>query len=76
MPVEKRRVFSIGAWSPALRTMLTSGTGACGCLVGVYQVWAGAPLTVVDHAHTQCPHHHRQGDVVENESATTTAEHA
>jgi len=56
--------------------MLASGTSACGCLVGVYQVWAGAPLAVVDHAHTQCPHRHRQGDVVDNESATPTAEHA
>lgn len=76
MAVEKRRVFSIGSWSPALRTMLASETGACGCLVGVYQVWAGAPLAVVDLAHAQCPHRHRQGDIVEHVSATTPAEHA
>lgn len=56
--------------------MLASGTGACGCLVGVYQVWAGAPLAVVDLAHAQCPHRHRQGDVVEDLSAAAPAEHA
>lgn len=74
MPFEKRRVFSIGSWSPALRMLLTSGTSTCGCVVGVYQVWAGTPVSVVDFADAHCPHRHRQGDVIDDPSAAA-AEH-
>lgn len=64
MTQKKRRVFSIGRWSPALRTMVTSATAHCGCGVGVYQAWDGGTLSVVDMAYAGCPSRHRQGDVL------------
>ncbi len=63
MGSRERRVFSLGSWSPALRSLLNSTIEDCGCVVGVYQAWNGEPLAVVDVPNPQCPDGHR-GDTV------------
>ncbi len=63
MQSEKRRVFSIGAWSPALRSLLNSRIEPCGCVIGVYEVWSGDTVAVVDVPHPECARGHRVGDV-------------
>jgi len=72
MVTDKRRVFSIGTWSPALRTMLNSRIEPCGCVVGVYLSWRGKPVDVIDVANPRCANHHRFGEIGEVPSAATT----
>lgn len=69
MQTEKRRVFSIGAWSPALRSQLGSTIEPCGCVVGVYQAWSGEPLRVVDVPNPRCADLHRAGDEIPRSAA-------
>lgn len=75
--MDKRRVFSVGAWSPSLRTMLNSTIEPCGCMVGVYLSWRGQTVAVIDLPNPRCVHQHRLGDVDERQSdAATPAERA
>lgn len=69
----KQRVFSIGPWSPALRTMVASSTGVCGCGLGIYEAWDGAVVTVIDTAALDCVAQHRRGDVLPGSSAAPAA---
>ena len=70
----RKRVFTIGQWAPALRTMVSSSVAPCGCLVGVYQVWRGETMAVVDQPNPRCAARHRVGDVTGDGSATAPAE--
>ncbi len=72
--VSRKRVFTIGQWAPALRTMVSSAVAPCGCLVGVYQAWRGDTIAVVDQPHPRCAVRHRAGDVTDDGSAAATTE--
>lgn len=74
MPTGRTRVFTLGSWTPSLRTMLNSTTAECGCLFGVYLDWRGDAVTVVDAPHARCARRHRKGEVVEDASASSSAE--
>lgn len=73
MATDRQRVFSIGAWSPALKSLLNSAVGECGCVVGVYEAWSGGSLAVVDVAHPRCSYAHRGGEKVSPPSPSLAA---
>lgn len=63
MGSDRKKVFAIGAWSPALRTQLAGRIEPCGCAVGIYQSWRGETVTVVDMSNPGCAEGHRMGEV-------------
>lgn len=73
MRSDRKRVFTIGAWSPALRTQLASRIEPCGCVVGVYQSWRGQPMAVIDMPNPKCTEGHRMGDVEDSSSQVSAA---
>lgn len=71
MRSDRRKVFTIGSWSPGLRTQLSSRIEPCGCVVGVYQSWRGESMAVVDMPNPKCAEGHRMGDVEESGSSAS-----
>lgn len=62
MGSNRGRVFCIGSWAPGVRMLLRSSMASCGCVVGVYELWSGQRVDIVDQAGSQCRHGHEDGE--------------
>jgi hypothetical protein len=60
----RRKARSIFGWTPGLRGLSGSQVLSCGCLVGMYEVWTGDVVAVIDHPTSQCPMQHEAHLVV------------
>ena len=59
-----RKARSIFGWTPGLRRVMGSQLLSCGCLVGMYEVWNGEVVAVIDDPAPHCPMQHEAHLVV------------
>lgn len=50
----KRRVMTVGGWSPGLQSLVTGKVLPCGCLAGVYRTLSDEMAAIVDGPADTC----------------------
>ena len=46
--------FTVLGWTPGLRDLIAGHVLPCGCLVGVYEVWIGECVEILDGRRNDC----------------------
>lgn len=56
--------LTVLGWTPGLRGIIAGHVLPCGCLVGVYEVWTGESVEILDGRRDDCESHHDVNRVV------------
>jgi hypothetical protein len=48
---------SLFGWTPGLRNVMAGQVLPCGCLAGVYELWSGGVIALIDWQAPHCQQH-------------------
>ena len=53
----RTKARSFFGWTPGVRTVMAGQTLSCGCFAGMYQLWSGDVVALIDRHAPRCQQH-------------------